>query len=120
MNYLEIALKLIVGLSILNVWLLRAKKSTPYRGGEAQNIKEEFATYGLPDWFMILIGIVKVALAILLIASIYYPGIEYIATSGIAALMLGAVLMHVRIKDSLKKTFPALLFLVLSICIYLI
>ena len=120
MNYLEIALKLIVGLSILNVWLLRAKKSTPYRGGDAKNIKDEFANYGLPAWFMVAIGAVKVILAIVLIASIYYPSIEQIAAIGIAALMLGAVAMHLKIGDTLKKTFPALLFLASAVAIYLL
>ena len=120
MNYLEIALKLIVGLSILNVWLLRAKKSTPYRGGDANNIKEEFAAYGLPGWFMPTVGTIKVTLAIALLASIYYPSIEYIGAIGIAALMLGAVIMHLKIGDSFNKTYPALLFLLLSITIYFI
>jgi len=49
MEYAEIALKLIIGLSILNVWLVRSKKSTAWRGGDANNIAEEFQAYGLPD-----------------------------------------------------------------------
>jgi len=118
MEYLEIVLKLVVGLSILNVWLLRANKSTPYRGGDAGSIKEEFAVYGLSAPFMMVIGTVKVALAVVLLASIYYTSIQYIGALGIAVLMLGAVGMHLKVKDSFKKTFPALLFLVLSIAIY--
>ena len=120
MEYIIIAIKLVVGLSILNVWLVRGSKSTQYRGGDAGNIKEEFKAYGLPVWFMYVIGTLKVILAILLIASIYFPSVELIAAYGIAFLMLGAVSMHLKIKDPLKKAFPAFTFLVLSLVIALL
>ncbi|WP_420319145.1 DoxX family protein [Ekhidna sp.] len=120
MYYLEVVLKLIIGLSILNVWLVRAKNSTPFRGGSASNIKEEFEVYGLPSWFMVVIGSVKVLLSIGLIASIWYPSLEMITSLGIAALMTGAVSMHFKIGDPIKKVFPAALFLLLSVIVYLI
>ncbi|MEP0985241.1 DoxX family protein [Ekhidna sp.] len=120
MLYLEIVLKLVIGLSILNVWLLRSKKSTQYRGGSASNIKEEFQAYGLPSWFMVIIGTLKVALSILLIASIWYPSFETYAALGIAFLMAGAVTMHFKIGDPIKKAFPAALFMTLSLIIYFI
>lgn len=117
MEYVEIALKLIVGLSILNVWLLRANKSTEWRGGNADNIVEEFKAYGLPKWFMYIIGTAKSILAVLLLASIMYPQVEMIAALGIAFLMTGAVSMHFKIGDPLKKSLPAFTFLVLSLVI---
>ncbi|PWN06134.1 DoxX family protein [Rhodohalobacter mucosus] len=120
MEYLIIALKLIVGLSILNVWLVRSKKSTAWRGGDAKNIEEEFKAYGLPVWFMWTIGTLKVVLAILLIASIFYPQVEAVAAYGIAFLMLGAVSMHIKIGDPIKKSLPAFTFLVLSLAIALL
>lgn len=120
MEYFIIALKLIVGLSILNVWLVRSKKSTAWRGGDATNIVEEFKAYGLPVWFMWVVGSAKVALAILLLASIFYPQVEAIAAFGIAFLMLGAVSMHLKIGDPLKKSFPAFTFLILSMAIALL
>ena len=120
MEYLIIALKIIVGLSILNVWLVRSKKSTPWRGGDANDIVEEFKAYGLPSWFMYTIGTLKVALAVLLLASIFYAQVEPIAAFGIAFLMLGAVSMHVKIGDPLKKSCPAFTFLVLSLVIGLL
>jgi hypothetical protein len=117
MEYVEIALKLIVGLSILNVWLVRAKKPTGWRGGDAGNIVEEFEAYGLPKWFMYTIGTVKSILAVLLLVSIFYPQTELVAAYGIAALMTGAVGMHIKIGDPLKKSLPAFTFLVLSLAI---
>ncbi len=114
MIYLEIALKLIVGLSILNVWLLRFRNASQWRGGNAKNMKEEFANYGLPMWFMTLIGSLKVLFSLALIASIYFEQIELIPAIGIAALMIGAIFMHIKIGDSFKKSVPAVIFLVLS------
>ena len=119
MEYIIIALKIIVGLSILNVWLVRSKKSTDWRGGDANNIVEEFKAYGLPVWFMYVIGSAKVVLALILLASIFYPQVEAIAAYGIAFLMLGAVSMHLKISDPLKKSLPAFTFLVLSLLIAL-
>lgn len=118
MYYVEVFIKLVIGISILNVWLIRSKQTTPYRGGDATSIKEEFATYGLPSWFMVVIGTLKVALSLALIASIWFPVLEMYSTLGIAFLMLGAVFMHFRIGDPIKKAFPAALFLVLSMVVY--
>lgn len=117
MEYLFIAIKLIVGLSILNVWLVRSKKATEWRGGNANNIVEEFKAYGLPVWFMWAIGSAKVALAALLLVSIFYPQVEAFAAYGIAFLMFGAVSMHIKIGDPIKKSFPAFSFLILSLII---
>lgn len=48
--------QLIVGLGLLNVWLIRFNKATAYRGGAAQSMKQEFAAYGLPEWFCYVVG----------------------------------------------------------------
>jgi len=40
-------LQTIVGLGLLNVWLVRGRSSTSYRGGAAQTLQEEFATCAL-------------------------------------------------------------------------
>ena len=123
MEYLIIALKVIVGLSILNVWLLRSDKKTQWRGGEASNLQEEFKAYGLPIWFMWTIGGLKITFAIGLLASIFltgYPALETYSALGIAILMLGAVGMHIKVRDPIKKALPAFSFLVLSVAIGLL
>jgi len=38
---------------------------------------------------------------------------------GMAALMIGALVMHLKVKDPLRKSLPALLLLVLSLSIAL-
>jgi hypothetical protein len=117
MEYLEHVLKLIIGLSVINVWLFRARKSTPWRGGSAKNLQEEFATYGLPAWFMTVIGGLKVLLSLGLIASIWIPALELYTAGGIGLLMIGAIAMHIKVGDPLKKSFPAAFFLILSLII---
>lgn len=117
MDYLTIALQLIVGLSILNVWLVNANKSTQWRGGSATNIKEEFEAYGLPGWSCYLIGFLKVALALALIAAIWFSQLLQPAAIGLGFLLTGSILMHFKINDPIKKSFPAFLFL--CMCGYL-
>ena len=56
MEYIRNIAQLIIALGILNVWLLRFNKAMVYRGGGAKNMKQEFATYGLPVWFMWFVG----------------------------------------------------------------
>ena len=99
-------LSVIVGLTVINVWLFRSGKSTSYRGGNASNLMEEFEVYGLDDFFMI-IGIIKVSLAVLLLLSIYFNKLKLISSLGIAFMMLVAVYMHFSVGDELIKSMPA-------------
>lgn len=110
-------LQAIVGLSILNVWLLQYDKPTRWRGGDAKTILEEFRIYGLPAWFCYVIGTLKVILALMLIVAIWYPGLKGIAASGLALLLAGSVSMHFKINDPLIKSFPASLFLIMCVII---
>ena len=119
MESLALVSQIVIALGLLNVWLLRAKRPTAYRGGDAQNMREEFEAYGLPAWFMGVVGFFKVSLAILLLAGIWYPPITRPAAIAVALLMLGAVLMHLKVKDPLKKALPAFSLLVLSVIIIL-
>lgn len=107
MVYLRIALQLFVALGILNVWLLRANKPSAYRGGNARNLREEFLAYGLPAESMYLVGAIKILLALALIAGIWFPLLVLPAAIGMGLMMLGAVAMHVKIKDPLHKSLPA-------------
>lgn len=117
MDYIIIALQVIVGLSILNVWLVQNKKATRWRGGDANTITEEFEVYGLPSWSVYVIGALKVVLAVLLIAGIWYPELKFPAAAGLAVLLTGSVSMHFKIGDPLIKSFPASLFLLMCLVI---
>ena len=109
--------QIIVGCGLLNVWLLRFNRPTAYRGGSAANMLEEFATYGLPAWSCYLVGFLKVASAIGLLAGLIYPALALPAAGIVAVLMLGALGMHVKVGDPAKKSLPALSVLFLSLII---
>jgi hypothetical protein len=113
MEYFIIALQVIVGISILNVWLVQNKKATRWRGGDATTLVEEFEVYGLPGWSLYVIGALKVILSILLIVGIWYPDLVSAAAVGLGMLLAGSVSMHLKVSDPLIKSFPAALFLLM-------
>ena len=120
MEYLIIALKLIVALGILNVWLLRSGKATAYRGRDAKTLREEFATYGLPFGVMCVIGVLKVGLALALLVSLWMPSLAQPAAICMGVLMLGAFVMHLKVKDPISKALPSLAVLAMCVAIALL
>jgi hypothetical protein len=116
-DYINIALKIIVCISILNVWLIQPKKATRWRGGKAETILEEFEVYGLSKSFCYIIGFLKVSFALLLVVSIKFEALTLIGSLGLAALLFGSVIMHIKIKDELYKSFPAFLFIAMNLVI---
>ena len=109
--------QIIVGLGLLNVWLLRRNRPTAYRGGRASNMVEEFAAYGLPAWSCLLVGLLKVAAAICLLTGLLVPVLVFPAAAVVVGLMLGAVAMHIKVQDPPRKSLPALTVLLLSLFI---
>ncbi len=114
MKYLILALQLIVALGILNVWMLRPGKATPFRGGDAKSLRDEFAVYGLPFWFMCVVGVLKVGLALALLTSIWVHSLAQPAAVALGSLMLGAFVLHLKVKDPIKKAMPSIA--VLAMC----
>ncbi len=117
METIRTVLQIVIALGIFNVWLLRFGTSTGWRGGAASSMKEEFAVYGLPTWFMWLVGALKLLFAVMLIAGIWLPSLTLPAAIGLGVLMLGAVAMHVKVKDPAKKSLPAATMLVLCVLV---
>ncbi len=93
---------------ILNVWFMRFNKDTGYRGGNAINMKEEFEEYGLSETTMYAVGAAKVSLAGLMLAGHVAPRVVRPASIGLAVFMLGAIGMHIRVGDPVKRYLPAL------------
>jgi hypothetical protein len=112
-----LSLQSVIALGILNVWLVRPKLSTAYRAGNARNMEEEFHVYGLSRRFMLFVGATKLLLAVLLIIGIWLPVVTPFAATIMAILMFGAVMMHVKVHDSFKKTSPALLMLLMNLLV---
>ena len=110
----------VIGLSVLRVWLLNFNKPTKWRAGNAISMREEFEVYGLPDWTLYMVGLLKVAFSVGLLAGIWLPELVVTSAAGIAFFMFFAILMHIRVKDPIVKSIPAITFLTLSILIILL
>lgn len=106
MHGFAILLQAFVAASIFFVWVVRYA-----------NIIEEFKQYRLPDWLRDLVGILKITFAILLLIGIDRPRAAMLGGVGIAALMAGAVVTHLRVKNPLVKMLPSLVLFVLSLVI---
>ena len=111
-EYISIFLKSAIFLTILNVWLLRFNKPTPYRGGDAKSMKEEFQVYGFSSSTMYIIGAIKILLASAILASIWYTDWGIWASAGLGVFMLGAIVMHFKANDPSIRSLPALSILV--------
>jgi hypothetical protein len=114
--WLLILLQTVVGLGLLNVWLLRARSATPYRGKDAGNLRDEFDAYGLPVAAFWIVGGLKVTAGVILLLGIFVPlpGLVSVAAGTVVVLMLGALAMHVKVGDPMMRSVPALLMLVMS------
>ena len=121
METITLVLQLVIACVIFSVWLIRPNWKTPYRAGDAINIKEEFAVYGLPDWSVYVVGATKIALAIALLAGYWKSELVVPAAISMDILMAGAVLCHLRIKeDSISRAVPASSMLLMSLFVALI
>jgi uncharacterized membrane protein YphA (DoxX/SURF4 family) len=119
LNTIASVLQVIVGLGLLNVWLLRRQSATAYRGGAAKNLKDEFAAYGLPAPMFYIVGGLKIICGVLLLVGLAYPPVVLPAAAIVAVLMVGAVAMHLKVGDPVTKYVPATLMLAMSgaICV---
>ena len=107
-----------VSILVTNVWLFRFNKETPYRGGDAKNMIEEFATYGLDINIMYLVGALKIFASLGLIIGIFKTKVSAYSSLLMAILMIGAIYFHFKISDPAIKYFPSVLMLLCSIFIY--
>lgn len=120
MKILKYLLSAAVSLVVLNVWFFRFNQSTLYRGGDATNMVEEFAVYGLSETMVYIIGGLKVFAALGLLFG-FFKEKTIIPSSGLMALlMLGAIYMHFRVADEAIKYLPAGLMFVFSALLFFI
>ena len=97
MDYLLLtndALKILVGASIFFVWVVRYN-----------NIVEEFKQYQLPEWLRDIVGIFKIAFAIMLQTTSAH--LVLLGSGGIAILMVAALVTHFRVNTPYSKRIPS-------------
>lgn len=114
-------LQIVIALGLINVWIIRFGKDTQYRGAGAHNMKEEFSAYGLPVWFMYVVGFFKILIAVVMLIVLFAPNLMQMfgvpSLALLSVLMLGAISMHIKVKDTLIKTLPAIAMLTMSLVI---
>ena len=101
---LEILSILVFG-SIIFVWGIRYN-----------NIKDEFKHFQLPNWLRDLVGILKLSFAIMLFSE--NLEIVQIGASGIALLMIAALVTHLRLKSEPFRMLPS--FALMCACLAII
>lgn len=79
----------------------------------SERLKEEFVRYHFGSQ-RALVGALQLAAAVGLVAGLSQPWIGRAAAGGLALMMLVAVGVRIRIKDTLVQTTPALLYLALN------
>lgn len=104
-------------MGLLNVWILRRDKKTPYRGKGMESMQSEFEAYGLPAWAMWVTGALKIGVAGALLVGIWEPVLIQPAALVLIVLMLGALAMHMKVRDPLKASIPALAMLSMAVAI---
>ncbi len=118
LRILYVCVSFFVSFLVTNVWLFRFNKETPFRGGDAKNMIEEFAIYGLDINTMYLVGSLKVIASIGLIVGLLKTKFSVYSSLLMAILMTGAIYFHFKISDPPIKYFPSVLMLICSIFIY--
>jgi len=99
-------IQILIAVSIWVVWV-----------GRFDNIVKEFEHFGYPVWFRSLVGAVKISLAALLVAGIWFPSLVFYSAASMAMLMMGAQVTHFRVKNPVNKFIPSLVLLALSIVV---
>ena len=106
-NYLIVA-QIIVAVSVAYVWIFRYHV-----------IVREFKQFGLSDLIRTFVGALKVSLATLLFAGIWFPQLVTIPAILMGLCMVAAQYFHFKIKNPFIKHLPSLIFLLLCIFIVL-
>ncbi|MCD7034082.1 DoxX family protein [Metabacillus sp. GX 13764] len=83
----------------------------------AKQMNEEFERYGYSAWFRIVTGIVEIAGAVLVIAGFWNATAAAWGALLISLTMIGALITHIKVKDSFSKSVSPLVFLILGLVV---
>lgn len=76
-------------------------------------LKQEFERYHLKS-LRVLVGVLQLCAAFGLLAGINLPWLGRLTSAALALMMLAAVSVRIKIKDSLLQTLPALFYMLLN------
>lgn len=111
MTILSIVLQILLGIGFLNFGY--TKFSSP-------QMVEGFKHFGYPKWFRLFTGSVEIIAALFILIGLWKS--EFAAIGGflVTATMIGAILTHIKIKDTLKGMLMPIVLLVLGSTVLLI
>ena len=91
-----------LGLSVFYVWIFRF-----------HNVLKEFKLFGLNDVTRNFVGVSKVALSTLIVASIWFPALALIPSIILGLFMIAAQYFHFKVSNPFIKHLPSLILLIL-------
>jgi len=109
-----------IAFGIIYAWTYSFDKPSKFRAGKAKNMKEEFAVYGLPAWSVPIMRVLKLSLALALLAGYFYQPLVKPVAGALTVIMFVAVMMHLKLRgDPLVRALPSYLLLCFSIFLIL-
>ena len=111
-------LQLIIGMSIMFIWIVRTTTASAYRVGNAQTLSQEFAEAGFTEGVYQVMRILKPIFAFLLVIGIVYEPFFIPCMTFTTLAMIGAVYAHVKVRDNIKKMIPAITLLTFCFIVF--
>ncbi|MEH7549717.1 MULTISPECIES: DoxX family protein [Bacillaceae] len=111
MTVLSIILQGILGLGFLMFGFMKF--------GSKQMV-EGFKHYGYPGWFRVFTGLVELISAALVIIGIWNETLAAWGGLFIVGTMIGAILTHIKIKDTVKNMMMPIVLLILGLIVLFI
>ena len=111
-------LQLIIGCSIVFIWVCRTTTPSAYRVGQAKTLSEEFEQAGFSQNMYTIVSVLKPIFAFLLIIGIVYKPFFIPCMTFTTIAMAGALYAHVKVKDDIKKMLPAITLLVFCFIVF--
>ena len=111
-------LQLIIGISIMVIWIFRTTVASSYRVGAAQTLSEEFIEAGFTEGVYQVMRILKPIFAFLLVIGIVYQPFFIPCMTFTTLAMIGAVYAHVKVKDEIRKMIPAITLLMFCLIVF--
>lgn len=79
---------------------------------------EGFKLWGLPQWFRVVTGFVELVGGVALIVGYWDHSWTAAGALLLGVTSIGGILTHVRVKDSLKQTFPIIFLGIISFVVF--
>tara|TARA_B100001057_G_C22812910_1_gene936189 strand:- start:1505 stop:1786 length:282 start_codon:yes stop_codon:yes gene_type:complete len=79
----------------------------------SKKMKDEFTRWGFHN-YRILISCAQLSCSFFLLLSFFYPFLVIYCSSIFFIMMMGAILVRIRVKDSFLDTLPALFYFLLN------